>query len=576
MTKPTAVIKNTGHPWAHILWRDRLTILLSIMVMLLLALVIIFYMPRDYVASSLVTASVPQQSINWHQEAETFLSDGVIAEVQNQLFPVQSQKNFNTFRPLKLPQNWQAAPEQTNQSFANMLQQKLSVLVHHDRTQNPMGLMVVARSSNPAEAVQLARVVADSYVRMRRDEAVKLTTQKNGWIRAEVLKKRKALIEVQALYTQYHQQHGALVTLEDDVARERAVLLEDTKAEIAKNAARYGTKHPIMIELSARLNSLETPIIADDDHATLVRQTLEQLTQNIEIARVDLEQFITQHGAGLSLAPIEPDRIVLRAEKTIVKPDHSFDRTLIGVLSLCGFLFGIFFVVVRHLIHPTLQSRADIPHQLSSLSSVGALHQLKTQKQSPSPDSVMALKTMRHSLRLQFKDPKLVVITADTDHTAPLLAGLGLARVAAKAGEKSIIIEANWHHCYLHHFVANTKDRTMIDYVAGSASLESILNRDDPSGAHIIYGGEIPMTAIDLLSGTKFANLLLSFRQIYDLVVLVAPPVTLGADARVLAKMADLTILTMVADVSHPQSLSAAVAILQDANISEVATLWVD
>jgi Mrp family chromosome partitioning ATPase len=105
--------------------------------------------------------------------------------------------------------------------------------------------------------------------------------------------------------------------------------------------------------------------------------------------------------------------------------------------------------------------------------------------------------------------------------------------------------------------------------------LESILNRDDPSGTHILYGGDIPMTAVDLLSGTKFSNLLLSFRQIYDLVILIAPPVAQGADTRILSRMADLTLLTMVADGSHPASLSAAVEALNDAKITDIATLWV-
>jgi Mrp family chromosome partitioning ATPase len=569
------------HPWAHILWRDRLTVLMMMVVMLLIALGLIAYLPRDYVATSIITASptgapnASETNVNWGIESDFVRSDAVMNDVYNQLSPVQSTKQFQTFRPLKLPQHMQPAPADDDKNVAHDWQDKLFVFVHNDAQQKPSGLRLEARSSNPAEAAQLAHVVAESYMRARSDIAAKDTAQKNGWIRAELLKKRKSLIEAQAIYTQYYRENGLILSAEKDAATDRAISINEVKAEIAQNAVRYGLKHPIMIELNARLTSLETQIEMDGAQPTLVQQTLDQLMQDVQTARGDLDQFIKQNGAGLSSAPAAPDRILLRADKISIRPDHRFDRALIGIFALCGLLSGMCVVVMRHLIRPTLQSFHDIPRDVASLPRIGVLHPAKDSKHFTDSASIMAFKTMRHDLRLRFKEPKLVVVTSDVDHVTSLHVGLGLARAAAKAGEKSIIIEANWHHAHLHHIAPNHKNRTLIDYVAGSASLESILNRDDPSGTHILYGGDIPMTAVDLLSGTKFSNLLLSFRQIYDLVILIAPPVAQGADTRILSRMADLTLLTMVADGSHPASLSAAVTTLNDAKITDIATLWV-
>ena len=572
---------NLNHPWGHILWRDRLTVLGMMIVLLVLALGLIALMPRDYVATALISAApdAPTSSlpINWTIEAEFVRSDAVMNDVQNQLAPVQSEKQFQTFRPLKLPDNLQPAEPEAMAQNGLDLRHKLFVFVHEDPQQRPSGLRIEARSSNPAEAAQLTRVVADAYVHVRRDRAARDTAKRNGWIRAELLKKRKTLIEAQALYTQYYRENGVLLTAEQDAATERAVALDTTKADIAQNETRYGSKHPIMVELHARLKALETPVVTDPQTPTLVQQTLDQLMQDVHTARTDMDQFIKQYGAGLSAVPMADDRILLQADKFTIRPDHSFDRALVGFGLLIGFLAGLCLVVVRHLVRPTLQSPSDLPRRVAELPCIGTLRFSKDHnKHFTDPASIMVFKTMRHDLRLRFKEPKLVVVTSDVDHATALQAGLGLARAAAKAGEKAIIIEANWHHCHLHHIVPNTKNRTLIDYVAGQASLESILNRDDPSGVHILYGGEIPMTAVDLLSGTKFANLLLSFRQVYDLVIMVAPPVAQGADARVLSRMGDLTLLTMVGDESHPSSLANAVTALKDAGAPDVATLWVD
>ncbi len=589
-TTPTAtdrISPKIKHPWGHILWRDRLIVLGTMALLLLTALGLIALFPRDYVARTVIAVSpdisvAEASKINWAAEAEFMRGESVMRYVQDQLFPIQSQKQFESFRALKLPSSVPVpAATNTAQTMPD-LQQKLFIFVHNEAQQNspplPAGLVIETRSSNPAEAAQLARVMVESYLMARQDRAAKDNAQKNAWVRTELLKKRKALIEAQALYTQYYRENGLELTAAKDALTETAIAIEDTKANLAENETRYGPKHPVIIELKARLKALETAVSearTPNDHTSLVQQTLDQLMQDVQTARGDLDQFIKQHGAGLSSVPSFADQILLRAQKLTIRPDHQFDRILIGIFALCGFMLGLLIVVLRHVISPTLQSPEDAPRLVSALPRVGHFVPVKDFKHFTDTASIMNFKTMRHDIRLRFQDPKLVVLSSDHDGQTALEMGLGLARASAKSGEKSILIEANWHRCYLHNMVPNTKNRTLIDYVAGSATLESILYRDDPSGAHILFGGEIPMTAVDLLSGTKFSNLLLSFRQIYDLVVIVAPPVAIGADARLLSRMADVTLLTMVADGSHPSSLSSAVTILNQSNIKDMATIWV-
>lgn len=584
------------HPWGHILWRDRLLVLTVMILCLLGSVALLAVFPRDYVAQAYLTQAPYRgkaASIDWNFESQQILSDDVIAQVENTLNPVQSLREFSGFRALKL--NGHAAPAMAAAGIELLrgdLAQKTQSRVRYDARQTAIGMDVFVRSDNPAEVLTMARAIVESYLSIRHDHMVKIRAQDTGKIRASVLQKRKTLVVAEAQLGQYIQTNrAALKPIGNDVnEKARADLVQQLKADIAAAQTRYGPKHPVMIELNARVNAMEQQSLTKDGHADLVQQTINALQHDVDMARADLEQYITQNGAGLSPAQESDLTEIIQPNPIRLNKDYSFDRALILTVTGLGFLLGVMVVVVRHLLCPTLQQFNDLPRLVASLPCVGRLSYGRGDvvgdggvraasggiaMTSIPAERITALKTIRHDMRLRFDDPKLLVVTSDGDDLLWVRAALEMGRVAARAGEKVMVLEANWHRPQLYQLAANDKNRTIIDYLAGQFGIDAVLNRDDPSGVHIIHGGDIPMTAIDLLSGTKFSNLLLSFRQIYDLVILIAPPVAQGADTPLLSKIADATMVSMVADQSHPNRLLSSVKILQDSKISRIFTTWI-
>jgi Mrp family chromosome partitioning ATPase len=560
--------------WPYIIWRDRIWVLSFIVCMLISALVLSNILPRDYVARVLIT-SQSAASIKpavWLIEQQSILSDELLSMVQDQLSPVSSEKLFSGFQPLKLSNNLKPYQESHDKQVnVQTLREKFKVTFLEDTKNNPIGLVINARSSNPAEAVQLARLMAQSYKQFRNDISARDTAQKNGRIRTEIIQKRKALFEAQAILAGYIKANPIPLQNKDMLSE-----LRNVKAEWAEIQSRYGFKHPIYIETKAKLDSIENDLrVSNARGSDLISQTIESLTQDVRMIETDLNQFIKQHGSGLSFTLQPLDRDVTNISEIYIEPDHDFDRSLLGSFALLGLLIGCCFVALKHKLSPSLQSSDDMPQDLKNTNFIGKIERNFDEDTPLSPPDIIAYKTVRHDIRLRFSEPKLLVVTSDiSDHSLTQFA-LDLGRVSAKTGDKILVLEANWLKPSLYQHAHNTKQKTMIDYLIGNATIDQVLCRDDPSGVHIVFGGEIPMTSIDLLSGQKFANLLLSFRQIYDLVILIAPPVGAGADALVLSALADVTLLAAIKDQSKPKSLLTALNALQNAKVKDIATLWV-
>lgn len=556
--------------WRHIFWRDRLWILSTIIVSLSLALLMLNLYPREYIAHTFITADYTDKTptINWAHEAQHFISDALLKELENQRRPIQSKKSFDGFKPLKIENNAEPKTTPISPAKPNDLTQKIAVFVEYALDESTVGLRLETRSNNEAEAMMLARQTADTYIRLRHDHAIKKQAQDNAWIRAEVLKKQKNLNEAEALKTQYETEHKNI--LNGDQQTERRSALIEAETLLAQNKTRYGAKHPVMIELNARIKALTDEPSLDNNHYSLVKQTYDQLVNNVAIRELDLKQFLQKNGTGLSSAPQAKDRVVLRSGSITIEPDKSFDRGLILAFSALGFLLGLCLVMLKYKLYPTLQSAHDLSIELKSLAFTHLSISAKPSERR------LAFKTWRRDIQLRFKDPKLLVLTSDHDHKEVTNTGYELACTAAQAGEKIMLIDMNWHAGQLQNLAHNEKRLSLVDYLTGSATLDAVLNRDDASGTHILFGSNVPMTAIDLIAGNKFANLLLSFRQIYDLVIMIAPPATPYADTKILSTLSDLTLLLAYRDSSENTSLITAHETLKDSKIDKIGLVYID
>jgi capsular exopolysaccharide synthesis family protein len=155
------------------------------------------------------------------------------------------------------------------------------------------------------------------------------------------------------------------------------------------------------------------------------------------------------------------------------------------------------------------------------------------------PRSVLTeqLRTLRAGL-LWPDHPRVIAITAARAQEGKTTVTRTLARLAAMNGEHVIVVD-----CDFRHPASAKRAPGLLDYLRDKAVLTDIIRKDAVTGTDYIAGGKWETNALGLLMSAAMAQLLLTLRQDYDLVLLDTPPSEPITDARIVAGLAEATLL---------------------------------
>lgn len=164
----------------------------------------------------------------------------------------------------------------------------------------------------------------------------------------------------------------------------------------------------------------------------------------------------------------------------------------------------------------------------------------------PASTIAESVRTLRMVLNLRTKNkgapPKIVTVTSSFPGEGKTTLSIWLARLAAKSGERVLLIDCDLRRPNIHRSLQKSNERSLVEFLAGKDGLENLIQTDDPSGMHVLYGRSVPNSALDLVSSARMKKLLESLKQVYDLVIIDSPACLAVSDARVLATLSDQTL----------------------------------
>jgi len=88
-------------------------------------------------------------------------------------------------------------------------------------------------------------------------------------------------------------------------------------------------------------------------------------------------------------------------------------------------------------------------------------------------------------------------------------------------------------------------DKGLSDILAGRSTLQDSIIRLEPAGLHLLPGGEARNDVAELISGPTFKEILRQAREMFDYVIIDAPPLGIFTDATVLINHADGAMLVI-------------------------------
>ena len=283
-----------------------------------------------------------------------------------------------------------------------------------------------------------------------------------------------------------------------------------------------------------------------------------------------------------------------------------------GAATAAGALLGLLLVHFRHLTDSTLHSgeevRAFVKLPCFALVPELSRAQLRTApieefvNRRPLTAFAEQIRAVRAGLWLGAERPKVVAVTAARPSEGKSVLALSLARSAALSGEKVLLIDCDIRRPSLAYRLRADNSKGLSDLLRGRAEMQDVLHADHlgdhasrpmnspgtnvgtnagtnagsraadggeskpRGGMHFVPAGNPSGDAFGLFMGPEMARLLSDARQEYALIVLDSPPVQAITEARVLAAVADATIMCVRWRATPRDVVSYSLELLEDAH----------
>lgn len=151
--------------------------------------------------------------------------------------------------------------------------------------------------------------------------------------------------------------------------------------------------------------------------------------------------------------------------------------------------------------------------------------------------------------RSQRQKLQSIVVASVNPSEGKSVTALNLSWLLAQTdGVKCLVIDSDLRMPSLADYLGIETDKGLSHVLAGTATLAESIVRLEPSGLHILPGGDARTDVAELISGPKFKDILLEARELFDYIIIDAPPLGIFTDATVLINHADGAMLVVRAN----------------------------
>lgn len=352
----------------------------------------------------------------------------------------------------------------------------------------------------------------------------------------------------------------------------------------------------VMVELEAQLNELtfkeseisqrftkDHPayIALLDKRATLLKEK-ERLNKQIqkmpktqrEVLRMTRDVEVNQQIYVQLLNKVQELSIVkagtvgnvriLDHAQSYAKPVKPKKPLIVVLATLLGGMISVAFVLVKAAFHRGVENPDDIEQiGLSVYASVpkstlqmelhSKLKHIRKQNKdmillaesNPADLSVEALRGLRTSLHFAMMEAKnnVLMISGPAPGIGKSFISANFAAVAAKTGQKVLLIDADMRKGYLQQPFGLNWEIGLSDVLSGKVTIEQSLKQTQVENLDIVTRGQVPPNPSELLMHPRFKTLVEWASEHYDLVIIDTPPVLAVTDPSIVGALAGTTLM---------------------------------
>ena len=168
-------------------------------------------------------------------------------------------------------------------------------------------------------------------------------------------------------------------------------------------------------------------------------------------------------------------------------------------------------------------------------------------KTHPYDTTVESLRGLRATLQFGLLDApnRIVAITSPAPSDGKSFLCANLAALMAESGKRVLLIDADLRRGRLAQYFGRSPNGGLTELLTGQVDLEVAARSTGVDSLHFIAAGAYPPNPSEILTSSRFSEILARFEQEFDLVIVDTPPLLAVADAAVIANLAGSTVLVM-------------------------------
>ncbi|MGV2989298.1 polysaccharide biosynthesis tyrosine autokinase [Vibrio sp. E150_011] len=237
-------------------------------------------------------------------------------------------------------------------------------------------------------------------------------------------------------------------------------------------------------------------------------------------------------------------------------------KPLIVVLAtLLGGMLSVALVLVRAAFHRGVESpdeieaiglpvyasvpKSDMQLQLNQLLKRKNAKSALLAESNPADLSIEALRGLRTSLHFAMMEAKnnILMISGPAPGIGKSFVSTNFAAVAAKTGQKVLLVDADMRKGYLQKPFNLKWDDGLSELLSGKLSIEQVIKKTGIDNLDIISRGQVPPNPSELLMHPRFKDFIEWSSENYDLVIIDTPPVLAVTDPSIVGALAGTTLM---------------------------------
>jgi capsular exopolysaccharide synthesis family protein len=439
------------------------------------------------------------------------------------------------------------------------------------------------------------------------EERQRMAQQKLTDLNTAVTRAKTERIEKEAIYRQIDANPPNAQALDIMPAVQSNGFIQDLKGQLVaaqrqerELAVTLGDLHPTLVAARATVKDLETRLqaerakvvetvraefLAAQNEEVQLMQALQDLQREMLLMRrKEMDYDVLQRDATSDRQVL--DSLVQRAKETGVtgelrtsniriidaadvprNPVSPLLRRNLMLSSLVGFILAVCFAFFAEYLDTRIKSPDEIKTYLR-LPCIGLLPALPSAAAGDAPllnnGVPSTFKEAFRAVRTQVlfagsaEPVRSIVVTSTRPGEGKTVVATNLALGLAMTGHRVLLIDADLRRPRIHDVFNVPQEPGLSAVVLGTKRAREVAHQSQIPGLWVLPAGAIPPNPAELLSSTRFKDLLKGVSTQFDWVIIDSPPVMAVTDASVLAHLASGVLFVVRSEgTSRPAAMAA-------------------